>query len=76
MDIRGFVDVDWDGDLDRIISTSMYVFNLFVGVINWMRKRQLVVALSTTEAKYMVATHASKEVAWLQGLCSIMGLVQ
>jgi len=34
------------------------------------------VALSTTQAKYMVATHASKEAVWLQKLYSSMGLVQ
>jgi len=41
-----------------------------------MSKKQFVVALSTTEAKYMAATHASKEAVWLQRLCSSMGLVQ
>jgi hypothetical protein len=34
------------------------------------------VALSTTEAEYMAATHASKEAVWLQRLCSGIGLVQ
>jgi hypothetical protein len=34
------------------------------------------VALSTTEAEYMAATHASKEAVWLQRLCSSIGLVQ
>jgi hypothetical protein len=48
VDIHGFVDVDWVGDLDRRRSTSGYVFNLFGGAISWMRKRQDVVALSTT----------------------------
>ena len=33
-------------------------------------------ALSTTEAEYMAATHASKEAIWLQRLCSSIGLVQ
>jgi hypothetical protein len=61
VDIHGFVDVDWVGDLDRRRSTSGYVFNLFGGAISWMRKRQDVVALSTTEVEYMEATHASKE---------------
>eukprot|EP00253_Pinus_taeda_P009593 PITA_09593 len=42
----------------------------------WMSKKQSVVALSTTEAEYMAATHASKEAVWLQRLCSSMGLVQ
>ena len=76
VDIHGFVDVDWAGDLDRRRSTSGYVFNLFGGAISWMRKRRAVVALSTIEAKYMIATHASKEVVWLQRLCSGIGLVQ
>eukprot|EP00253_Pinus_taeda_P008387 PITA_08387 len=75
LDIHGFIDADWVGDLDQRISTSGYVFNLFGGAINWMSKKQSIVALSTTEAEYMVATHASKEVFWLQRLCSCMGLV-
>eukprot|EP00253_Pinus_taeda_P030870 PITA_30870 len=76
LDIRGFVDADWDRDLDQRRSTSAYVFNLFGGVVSWMSKKQSVVVLSTTEAKYMAATHASKEAVWLQILCSSMGLVQ
>jgi phosphoribosyl-AMP cyclohydrolase len=76
VDIHGFVDVDWDGDRDRRRYTSGCVFNLFEGAISWMSKRQVVVALSTTEAKYIATTHASKEVVWLQILCSGIGLVQ
>jgi hypothetical protein len=64
------------GDMDRIRSTSGYVFNLFGGEISWMSKRQAVVALSTTEAEYMAATLASMKVVWLQRLCSGIGLVQ
>eukprot|EP00253_Pinus_taeda_P008899 PITA_08899 len=75
-DICGFVDANWARDLDQRRSTSGYVFNLFGGVVNWMTKKQSVVALSTIEAEYMAATHASKEVVWLQILCSNMGLVQ
>jgi hypothetical protein len=41
-----------------------------------MRKRQAVVALSTTEDEYMTTTHASKEAIWLQILCLGIGLVQ
>ena len=75
LDIHGFVDADWAGDLDQRRSTSGYVFNLFGGAVSWMSKKQSVVALSTTEAEYMAATHASKEAVWLQRLCSSMGLV-
>ena len=76
LDIRGFVDADWAGDLDQRRSTSGYVFNLFGGAVSWMSKKQSVVALSTTEVENMVATHENKEEVWLQRLCSSMGLVQ
>jgi hypothetical protein len=52
------------------------VFNMFGGAIGWMRKRQVVVALSTSEVEYMASTHASKESIWLQILCSGIGLLQ
>eukprot|EP00253_Pinus_taeda_P009578 PITA_09578 len=80
LDIHGFVDADWAGDLDQRRSTSGYVFKLFGGavswMISWMSKKQSVVALSTTEVEYMVATHVSKEAVWLQRLRLSMGLVQ
>eukprot|EP00253_Pinus_taeda_P007701 PITA_07701 len=76
LDIHGFVDADWAGDLDQRRSTSGYTFNLFGGAVSWMSKKQSIVALSTTKAKYMATTHASKEAVWLQRLCSSMGLVQ
>ena len=65
LDIRGFVDVDWARDMDQRRSTSGYVFSLFVGAVNWMSKRQSVVALSTIEVEYIATTHASKEAVWL-----------
>ena len=39
IDVHVFFDAYWDGYLDRIRYTSGYVFNLFGGAINWMRKR-------------------------------------
>jgi len=75
LDIHGFVDVDWAGNMDQRRSTSGYLFSLFEGAVSWMSKKQTVVALLTTEAEYMAATHARKEVVWLQRLFSSMGLV-
>ena len=51
IDVHGFVDTDWVGDLNQIISTSGYVFNLFGGAICWMIKKHDVVALSTTKVE-------------------------
>jgi hypothetical protein len=53
-----------------------YVFKMFGGAISWMSKRQVVIALSTTEVEYMAATHGSKEAVWLQRLCSGIGFEQ
>jgi len=39
LDICGFVDEDWAGNMDQRRSTSRYVFNLFVDVVNWMSKK-------------------------------------
>jgi len=76
LDIHGFVDVDWAEDLDQRRSTSGYAFNLFGGAVSWMSKKQSVVALANTEAEYVAATYVSKEVVWLERLCSSMGLVR
>jgi hypothetical protein len=38
VDVHGFVDADWVGDLDRQNSTNGYVFKMFSGAINWMSK--------------------------------------
>jgi hypothetical protein len=76
LDIHGFVDSYWDGDLYHRRYTRGYMFNLFGGAISWMKKTQAVVEISTTETEYMTTTHASKEAVWLQRLCSVIGLVQ
>jgi len=39
LEIHGFGDVDWAGDLDQRRSTSGYVFNLFGGAFSCMSKR-------------------------------------
>ncbi|XP_057855486.2 secreted RxLR effector protein 161-like [Cryptomeria japonica] len=54
--IQEYVDSDWAGDINNKRSTTGYVFMLNGGAINWMRKQQAVVSLSTTKAEYMVAT--------------------
>jgi hypothetical protein len=47
LDVHGFVDIDWAGDLDRQRLTIGYVFKMFGGEISWMSKRHVVIALST-----------------------------
>ncbi|PHT38252.1 hypothetical protein CQW23_21825 [Capsicum baccatum] len=47
---------------------NCYVFTISGCAINWKATLQNTVALSTTEAEYMVITEAFKETIWLKGL--------
>ena len=59
--LQGYVDADMVGDRDNRRSTTWYVFTIDGTPVSWVSKIQSVVALSTTEAKYVAATEASKE---------------
>lgn len=60
----GYVDADGASqDHRRVISG--YVFMVDGGAVSWSSKKQELVTLSTTEAKYIAATHATKEAIWL-----------
>eukprot|EP00253_Pinus_taeda_P019928 PITA_19928 len=74
--VCGYVDSDFAGDLDKRRSTSGYVFTLAGGAISSMSKLQNIVALPTTEAEYIVASHACKEAIWLKGLSGEFGRLQ
>ncbi|KAL3834104.1 hypothetical protein ACJIZ3_008840 [Penstemon smallii] len=71
--VRGYVDSDFAGDLDKSKSTTGYVFTLAGAAISWVSKLQSVVATSTTEAEYVAPTQASKEAIWLQMLLKELG---
>ena len=64
----GFCDTDWAGDANDRRSTTGYAFILGDGVVSWSSKRQPTVALSTTEAEYMAASHCTREAIWLRQL--------
>ncbi|KAG8472010.1 hypothetical protein CXB51_036502 [Gossypium anomalum] len=68
--VIGYVDADFVGDLDRRRSLTSYVFTIGGCAISWKATLQTPVALSTTEAEYMVITGACKEAIWLKGLFS------
>jgi len=73
----GFVDSNYaGGDHDRRRSLTGYVFTLSSCAISWKVTLQSIVALSTTEAEYMVVIEAVKEAIWLRGLLGEFGLRQ
>ncbi|XP_071718667.1 secreted RxLR effector protein 161-like [Rutidosis leptorrhynchoides] len=68
--LRGYVDADLSGCDDSGRSTTGYVFTVGKTVVSWMSKLQSCVALSTTEAEYMAAAEACKELVWLKNFMS------
>lgn len=67
-DLLGYSDVDYAGDLETRRSTLGYIFLLSGGPVSWCSQRQKSVALSTTEAEYVAASMASRELIWIQQL--------
>jgi hypothetical protein len=65
----GFTDADWASQEHRH-SFSAYVFQIDGGTISWSCQKQLLVALSSTEAEFIALTHASKEALWLRHFIS------
>ncbi|MCO5597082.1 hypothetical protein L7F22_051156 [Adiantum nelumboides] len=65
---------DFAGHPDCRKSTSGYVFTFTGGTVSWISRLQKCVALSTTEAEYVAATEASKEVLWLMRLVEELGI--
>lgn len=74
LNLVGFVDADWAGDVSDRKSTSGFIFMLGANPILWASKKQSPVALSSTEAEYISAAHASQEVVWLRRLIVDFGI--
>eukprot|EP00253_Pinus_taeda_P036505 PITA_36505 len=58
----GYSDLDFDGDKETGVSTSGYARSLGSGAVSWRSCKKLVPANSTTEAEYVAAAEATKEI--------------
>lgn len=72
MNLVGYTDSDWAGDIETRKSTSGYAFHLGTGAISWSSKKQPVVALSTTEAEYIATTSCATQAVWLRRILEVM----
>ena len=61
----GCTNADMAGDVDSRKSTFGYLITFSRGTMSWKSRLQKCVALSTTEAEYIVITEASKELLWI-----------
>jgi hypothetical protein len=70
-----YVEASFDTDPNDSKSQSEYVFVMNGGAVSWRSSKQSVVARSTTEAKYIVASEAAEEAVWMKEFISKLGVV-
>jgi hypothetical protein len=73
LQVYGYTDVDWAGNVSGRRSTSGFMFSFGSGAVSWSSKKQPTIALSSTEVEYRGATIVACEVVWLQKLLSDLG---
>lgn len=69
-----FADTTFTNELDR---HSRYGFTVFLGacLISWISKCTTMVCLSTSEAEFVAATEATKDVIWIRDFLNELGLL-
>ena len=72
--LRGYTNANYGGDLDERKSTSGYAFLLNNGAISWSSKKQICIALSTMEAKFIACSTRVQEVVWLLQFLENLGV--
>jgi hypothetical protein len=68
-----FSDADHGGSKDSGRSTGGYLVKFGTGAVSWSSKLQPIVALSTTEAEYIAAVEAGKEIMWMRNILKEFG---
>lgn len=66
--LEAFVDADWASNAIDRRSYTGYFFRLSNCAISWETKKQVTVALSSTEAEYMGISECCKEAVYLRNL--------
>jgi hypothetical protein len=68
-----YSNTDHSGNCNNERSTSTYIVKIGSGTVLWMSRLQPIVALSTTEAKFIAAASAGQEVVWMRQLLGELG---
>jgi len=74
--LTGLSDCDWGGSIDDMKSTSGYCFSFGSGVFSWSSNEQEIVAQSTAEAEFVVATAFDNQVLWLEKILIDLNIEQ
>ena len=73
--VKGYSDASFQTDQDDYRSQSGFVFCINGGAVSWKSSKQDTVADSTTEAKYIAASEATKEAVWIRKFITELGVV-
>jgi Reverse transcriptase (RNA-dependent DNA polymerase) len=68
-----YTDADYGGNKDNGRSTGGYVTSISGVAIGWRSTLQPFVTLSTTEAEYVAAVEAGKEIKWMRSILEEFG---
>jgi hypothetical protein len=60
-----YSDADWGSNINDQKSILGYIFQMAGAPISWQLKKQLMVVLSSMEAKYMAESLATCQIIWL-----------
>ena len=71
---RAYSDADHAGCLDTRRSTSGFLIKMGSGAVSWSAKKQTTVADSSTEAEYVSASSAGREILWMRNLLTEIGV--
>ena len=73
LNISGYTDADWAGNVTDRRSTSGYFTFVGGNFVTWRSKKQNVVALSSAEAEFRGMTKGICELLWLKKLLTEIG---
>lgn len=73
-ELEGYVDADWGQCLNTRQSYSGSIVKLSGGPISWECKKQQCVSLSSTEAEYVAAAQALKEILFISHVVGELGM--
>jgi hypothetical protein len=72
--IAGYSDADWASHIHQH-SISGFVYFIGASIMSWSCKKQLIVTLSSTKAKYVTLMHASKDILWIHKILTELSCI-
>ena len=72
--LKAYADSDWASDPNTRKSTTGYLVTLAGGIFAWNSCAQKTVALSSTEAEYMLLSNTSRQLVWVKNLLIKVGI--